>query len=928
MRCWNDSFLSAKLLTGCILVISFFLSCNNPFLPTAPKYKIGFSQCTGGDNWRKAMLQEMQRELAFHPEITFEMLDAEGNSSKQAEQIQQLVDSKVDILIVSPNEAEPITPVVEKAFSKGIPVITIDRRITSSRYNAYIGADNYEIGKTAGSYVADLLNGKGKILEIWGLPGSSPAVDRHNGFQDALRTFPEIEIVASVNGDWEKEIAEKALPEVLVRYPEIDIIFGHNDIMVLGAYGVCKKMGREDNIRFIGVDGLAGPGGGIEMVNEGILDATFLYSTGGEDAIRVAINILENQPYQKENILVTTAIDPSNVRIMKQQTDKILSQQKDIQRQKEMIGQQLEIYKNQRTILYVMGFSLIFVLVLGGLALYSMREKQAANRVLADKNQEIILQRNQIMEMAEKARNATEEKFRFFTNISHEFRTPLTLILGPVEELLETDYSKENIKHQLGLIRRNSIRLLYLVEQLMDFRKIENGKMRVQATENDLSRFIKDIYQAFEFPAQKRVIDFRLVGAEKPMIVWFDKNMLDKVLFNLLSNAFKFTNDHGFIYIRIQENRPHNQVLISVEDNGRGMAPEQVSRVFERFYQGESYSTSGTGLGLSLSRELIHLHKGSIGVESEDLKGTRFFIFLPLGNSHFGKEEIGQKDNNYVTMEYTGQYIENEKLAYLTEENKPEKETSVLIIEDNLELMGFLNQALARDYHILEATDGRKGLEVARESIPDLIICDVMLPEINGLRVVSYLKSDLYTSHIPIVLLTAQDTEKQSVVGLEIGADSYIIKPFNLNFLKATLKSLLKNREILRERFISEISMDIPVSTENRLDKKFISQFVAAVENNLSNPELNVQDICEQIGMSRIQVYRKVKALMGYSVGDYIKHARLKKAEFLLTENVLSISEIAYQVGFNSPAYFSTAFKSAYNLSPTEFKLQKNTTTD
>ena len=306
-----------------------FTACDDG--PNRKTYTVGFSQCTTGDSWRKAMHESMQRELAFFPDIKLIVEDAENDSKQQIQHINAFIEQEVDLLIVSPNESTPITPVIEEAYYKGIPIIIIDRRTNSDLYTTYIGADNYEIGREAGLYVAKILGQKGRIVEIWGLSGSSPAIARHQGFMDALKAFPDLEVIDSVHGKWEKSFVIQDLPALLKRQPDIDLIYAHNDRMALGAYQVLKEAERLSNTKIIGIDGLAGPNGGLDLVANNIIDATFLYPTGGEEAIQLAAKILKNEPFHKENQLLTSAIDSTNVRLMKYQTDKIIAQQKTIE---------------------------------------------------------------------------------------------------------------------------------------------------------------------------------------------------------------------------------------------------------------------------------------------------------------------------------------------------------------------------------------------------------------------------------------------------------------------------------------------------------------------------------------------------------------------------------------------------------------------
>ena len=881
------------------------------------EFRIGFSQCCN-DPWRDMMEQEMQMELSFHPEVTFEMAVADNSSETQIIQIRELVAKGIDLLIVAPNETDPLTVVVEEVYQSGIPVVLIDRKVNSENYTAFISADNYQIGKTAGEYIISRFNGVGKILEIQLAMNISPAIERSRGFRDAIAAFPDLEIVAAVKSEGDIEKLVNEFPAFVNQYPEANIAFGHTDILCQTAAKVLDSLGKKDQLFYLGVDGTPGPNGGLQAIDDGFLNATMLYPTGGTEVIQLAMNIHNKESFDKQNKLQTTVIDDRNIRIMTLQYDKILSQQENIERQNTKILEQIKFYSNQRNLIYILLAALIIVVLLGASNLLSLLAKKEANEKLELKNQEVIKQRNQIMEIAEKARVATEEKFKFFTNISHEFRTPLTLIHGAVDDLLNSEKSREKRK-DLGMIRKNSNRLLRLVNQLMDFRKIENDKMKVVAVKQDLISFLKDIIAAFEKQSKQRKIDLTFFSRENQIEVWFDPGMLDKVVFNLLSNAFKFTKDGGRVHIIVVKDELSNSVVVKVEDNGRGMSKEHAENAFERFYQGESYSTQGTGLGLSLSKMLVELHHGSITVESEVEVGTRFEIHLLLGNEHFEPKEIKSEQYTPVFDSVKKENYEDEpEIESFDTFSVTSKEQSVLIIEDNEDLRIFLKRKLSPIYEILQAPDGNIGLDTAFEQIPDLIICDVMMPGKNGIELANILKTDLRTAHIPIILLTARAARDQELEGLKTGADIYLTKPFDFEILKQHITSLLRNRSVLKSRYIGDIAIN--ASPSDKLNKKFISEFKATVYANYTNPKLGVNDICETLNLSRVQVYRKVKAILGCSVTDYIQNVRLEHAKFLLKEGKLSIAEIAYQVGYTSPSYFSTAFKAKYKQTPSSWK--------
>jgi signal transduction histidine kinase/CheY-like chemotaxis protein len=691
--------------------------------------------------------------------------------------------------------------------------------------------------------------------------------------------------------------------------------------MALAAYRIYQDMHINKPLSFVGVDGLAGPDGGMENVSNGVLKATALYPTGGDKAIQVATDILRSRSFEKENLLKTTIIDSTNVFVMQMQGEKILSQQRDILRQESKNQEQIKIYYSQRTLIYILLTGLVMLIVVSTIAIFSWREKIEINKRLEANSKEISNQRDTIAEIARQAEVATNEKLKFFTNISHEFKTPLTLIMGPVELLLAKGAEIQNQSRESALlIQKNALRLLRLVNQLMDFRKIEDKKMVMHVAEIDLIPFIQDIVAAFDDMAKKRKILFEFKSDIKKLPAFFDPDMLDKVIFNLLSNAFKFTKDKGIIRMSVSLDSKAKNTFIFIEDNGEGMSPESVQHAFDRFYTGEHLG--GTGLGLSLSKEFMDLHHGNLSLTSEKGKGTRFCIMVPLGMDHFEPNQILSSIPDYSRSQSYDPIIQDQVERYQSStEHEGSHEHSVLIIEDNKELRTFLKGQLNRFYDVQEASDGPEGIRIAFEGVPDIIITDVKLPGKDGFEVSRILKQDLRTSHIPIIILTAKGTAEQKIVGIQTGADDYITKPFVFEFLVEKIKALIKTREALREHYSQDLKIGQPVFASRGLDKKFINDFRALVEKNIANPDFNVNDFGPELGMSRIQIYRKVKALIGYSVNDYVIDARLKKAQYLLLHTNRTIAEISSEVGFSSPNYFSTTFKSKFNLSPKEYKV-------
>lgn len=891
-------------LLGCL----WLLSCQSE--QKSPSYTIGFSQCVTDDSWRQNMQKGMERELSFSPEMQLTMKDAKGNNELQIKQIQAFIKDRVDLLIVSPNESKLMTPIIEEAYHTGIPVLIIDRRIQSKEYTAFVGADNTLVGQNAGAYANLLLKGKGNVIAIGSGPQTSPTIDRNAGFMKAIKPYPAIHFLETL---WVNLHFEDT--DVLTTYlqsHQVDLIFAHNDRFALSTYKVCKALGLDKKIKIIGVDGLAGKEEGLDMVQKGMINATVLYPTGGEEAIQLAAKILKKQPFQKENRLFTTVIEPKNVRIMLSQIQKLQEQQGDIERQIFKIQELNAIFSSQRNVLYFTTTLLVIVILLGGFLYYLLREKQQSNAQLAFQNQEILKQKDEIEKISNLARQATEDKLRFYSYISHEFRTPLSLILAPSEDLLQRKhFEPKETKYTLQLIHKNANRLLRLVDQLLELRKLDAGKMELEIRRQDLVIFVKDIVTDFTLKAKKQQIDLQFICALSNLPFLFDTEKLDKVLFNIISNAFKYTPQGGLIHISLLKKGDKIEIIIS--DNGIGMTPEEKERAFDLFYRGNQNVSFGAGLGLALSREFVSLHQGEITLISEKGKGTTFHIELPFLSANTLIEtptEIAYIPSNH--------WIEDDLLSPVVKEvdGKPLQNTLVLI-EDNTDLNLFLKEKLCKEYHVVNVTTAEKGWQEILDHIPDLIISDVMLPEMDGFALTKKIKEDFRTSHIPVVLLTAKGQMESQIAGTKAGADAFMAKPFNLQLLEEQVKGLLINRDRMRRRFSGEI---VNPSQVQKSERKFLLEFELLIEKNIKDSTLSVEKLSQELGMSRVQLFRKISALTNKNVTDYIADYKLLKAKALLKESDKTIAEIAYEIGFNNASYFTTFFKNKTSETPSQFR--------
>lgn len=732
------TILIAQLLLLPLMIPLFITGCT----PRASyKYKIGVSQCVGG-RWRDKVNNEMlSAQHLYDTDVKVCIINADNNTDRQRQQIDSLINAGVDLLVISPNEYKPLSPCVERAKKRGIPVILFERKTSANDYTAYIGGDNVEAGRAIGTYAARLcrdsihVGRRPVVLEITGQLVMSPDRERYQGFSSVMKKHPELDF-QHIKTNWSLEDSYAATKEWLQAGKPLDVVFCQSDLAAFGAYKAAKELGKEKGIYFLGVDAL--PGEGIDAVQQGKLAASYIYPTHGEEIIALALRILEHKPYKRTNIIKSMVVTPQNV-------DEIAINANAMMRQNEYlitIQNKLEdyfgLYHVQRTLLFV---SLVVALILLIAVLLVWRA--------------IVITRRANRQMKELG----DEQNRFYTNASHQLRTPLTLIIGPLQQLGESKTLSEGDHELLGIVQRNAEQLLHLVTDVLQFQK-ETQKM-------------------------------------------------------------------------IQDPQPDDAHAISrrsVQD---------------------------------------------------------------------GQHDIVVRD-------------QSDELA------------TVLIVDDNDDMRRYLRTLLLDRYYVLEASDGQSGWKLARESVPDLVISDVMMPVMDGLTFCAKLKADPLTSHIPVILLTARSTEQQQAEGLSQGADAYLTKPFSAEVLIAHIVSLLANRQKLKEAFAAEKQQtndnheqDEKLSTP---DKMFMDTLRQAILKNMSNTKLKMDDLGADMGISRVQLYRKVKAMTGMSPVELLKEMRLQRAMKLLKATDKTVAEVAYEVGFGTPGYFSSCFKKQYGKYPTDVK--------
>ena len=862
------------------------------------RHVIGLSQCMLDDAWREAMINDMRIEASNYDDVEIIIKDAQNNNETQIQQIRDLIRQKVDVLIISPYQSEPITAVAEEAYRAGIPTIITDRKVNTDQYTSFVGANNYEIGLAAGNYAAHYLPPNAIILEIWGLTQTSPAQERHKGFVDALREREDLSF-RKIEGQWLVDTARMELRKL--EHPEqIDFVYAHNDMMAIAAreYFMAWDSIRGRDLRIIGVDAVAGAG--LEAVEDRRINASFLYPTGGEQVIRTAMRIIQGEPVDKFIPLRTAPVDHQSARTLLLQADQLQKYKQRIEAQRSRIDGLSDRFYFLRNSLGVISLLMIGFIALSIYAFYINRKMRQANRKLISLNAEM--------------KEVTAQKLQFFTNVSHEVRTPLSLILAPLDRLIvslrESPYASD-----LRLIQKNANRLLRVINQILDFRKVEGKQEKLAVREIDLVPFVGEIKSYFDSMASVRAISYTFTSSIKQCTLWIDPDLLERVFFNLLSNAFKFTPEGGSVRIELTEEG--DRVFIQVIDTGSGIRPANLPHLFDRFYTEDR--SMGTGIGLHLVKEYIHMHGGEIHVESAPGQRTTFTVSLRKGKAHF--EDSDLMETSVSHQAYEASRLDDSETKEILSKTYP---YTILITEDDDEVRCFLERELSLHFKIRTAANGKDALRVLEEEEISLVVSDVMMPEMNGFELCRTIKSQLPFSHIPVILLTALTDERQRIFGITGGADDYIQKPFHTDYVKIKIIHLLQERQKLRERLLEKLRdnkllLSEPEKVES-IDDAFLRKFAEQIEAVYADPEYNVEKLSETLGLSRGHLHRKIKELTGTAPVEFLRTYRLNKATQLLRQNAYTVSEVAYRTGFSSPAYFSKCFKAVYGVTPTEYQ--------
>ena len=912
---WLASAVTALVLTAAVSLC--LASCAGE--KAHNRFVVGVSQCSE-DTWRDKLNEEL-RIAATYYDVDLQIKSANDDVRQQTEQINRFVEQGVDLLVVAPGQVT-ISPAIDKAYEKGIPVIIFDRRTRSNKYTAYIGADNHDIGASMAEFMANANTEGTEVVELCGLSSSSPAIERDAGFDSVAVCRPNISIVKKVYADWTEEGAYHVMDSLLsTPYPAFNCLFAHNDRMAMGARRAVVKHGIDPKtIKFCGIDAMPQQGGGMHLVADGKLFASSIYPTRGDEVMRLAMKILTHKPYDRENRLSSALVTEANARVLLMQNDETTRQQGHLSELRNRVDKTVSDFKTQRIYLLIM---LSALLLLGIAYVYVV----SANRAKARLNRQLADSVEQQRQMTKHIEELTHTQLQFFANISHELRTPLTLIAGPTEQLLEDKTVQGTHRRLLQMVERNTKILIQLVSEILDFRKVQNNKAVLKLNRFNLAETLRLWADDFGAVTSRKGITVKVdapADAAQATVI-ADRDKLARVFFNLMSNAVKYTPQDGTITITLRHNDGSFFFTMN-NDSVKTISKDDLPHIFERFYQSKG-SIGGTGIGLALVKANVDLHHGSISATSSQEEGTTFSITLPDTQEGYdpdadnddSKDNSTKAEQGYVDDSYAPVNVEAaEKAERITNaEDFDADRPLVLIIDDNNGMRAYLRSILQDHYNVSEAVDGQQGLERARREVPKLVVCDVMMPVMDGLEFTRRLKADTATSHIPVILLTARSLSEQREEGYGTGADSYLTKPFTGSLLLARIDNLIHSRTLLRSLFSGNSKEE--EKEEEMLgaqDQTFVTRLREVIRDNMGNSDFSVERIGEEIGLSRVQLYRKVKALTGQTPVELLRKARLERGRRLIEKTEKSVSEIAYEVGFTSPSYFNKCFKDEFGISP------------
>lgn len=896
-------------------------------------FTIGVSQCSV-DAWREAANNEIGQEALFYNNLNLVFKSVRDDSQQQIADIEQFIEDGVDLLIISPNESSALSPVVEKAYDAGIPVVLYDRKVDSDKYTAFIGGDNRQIGSIAGSYTLSIIDGRKRIALIRGTRGSTADTERYEGFVSVLdqQKISGAAIAVEAYANFTREDARKAMGEILSKTREedpYDLVFAFNDEMAAGVYDAYVEAGMKKPF-IMGIDALlaADGSGTIPYILDGMIDASFIYPTGGNAVISLAHRILMGEPFERENILSTEMVNRTNVRVYQTQVNQLAEKQRRAEELNSRIQAYNQRYERQQQMMYIiLAFAMILGMVLILLA-FTMRTRNRLVIRLNEQNAQILkqvesleAQKKQLIDLSEQLEETTQAKLNFFTNISHEFKTPLSLISGPIDDLIANKQMPANAEVPLDILKRNSSKLTRLITELLDFRTLESGNLAVNYSMGNLDTFLREILKMFADVIRRRNLHFEYEVDDSGYEIPFDPIKMEKVFTNLLSNAFNHVDKEGTIRIRLSSTpiESGRDINLSVFNSGSYIPPENIEKIFQRFYTLDA-EQKGTGIGLALVTSLVDALGGVIQVDSEQATGTTFTVKIPL-------EKDLLTDARFNTKTYVPEFAKL-KLATMGEEDvasgildemaREEGKPTVLVIEDNVDMRYYIRTILSSDYHVLLAKDGNIGTSKAFKLLPDIVLCDIMMPDMDGYEVCRQLKGNPSTKDIPIILLTACSLDEQRARGYESGAEAFMQKPFNVTTLKVRMRQLLQRKEQISSEIQGDWLIGRKAGTLSSAAATMLNRFREYVEEHIME-NISLDEIAQHLGYSKSKLYRELKDVTEYSPIDLVNLVRLHKAVDLMTREQQNITEAAFNTGFSSPSYFSRTFLKYYYMRPKDY---------
>lgn len=885
-------------------------------LPTGcdrkPVYRVAVSQCSGGA-WRDQLNDEMRREALFADDyhIDIDIRCALDTPSRQIEQLQELAASEPDVIVVSPTESGEVDAAIGKIQRDGIPVVVFDRATTHGDYSAFVGADNRNVGRQGALYAASAISGPIRALELMGNMRTTPARERAAGFAQTADSLPGFTIVARADAAWDGRHALKVADSLLRLHPDINLIFAHNDPMAVSASTVLDSLGMRHRVKVIGVDG--SPDVGIRAVMDSTIDATIVYPTLGHEIMQAALALARGEKVSRHNTQTAIpVIDGKNAPMYLMQHQAHVDETANIVKAKTTFDNLYQQHSVQQAFFIATGVITVLLVVILILFLRQYRTRKRLADRLASQNEELATLNAEL-------NDAIESKVNFFTNVSHDLRTPLTLITASVDRVSNEGNLTPAQQTYMRLADKNARILTRLINQILDFNRYEKSKMPLNLCETDIRALFNDFGLGFKALAAERGIEFSIdYAVPSGFSMALDPEKMERIIYNLLSNAFKFTPAGGSITLRAHLGGDGSMLTLDVTDTGRGMSEQELNHLFERHFTSDVANPFGSGIGLTIVQAFVELHGGTVTAHSTEGAGTTLTVTLPV--RHIDSEAICRP--HVETEMLKGEFAD-------IEASRPapaEEGMTMLVIDDTKDIREFISQLFGAEYTVLQAVSGQEGLRLAAEYVPDVVICDVMMPGMDGFETTRRLKEDVRTSHIPVLMLTACAMDRQRTQGYAQGADMYLSKPFDPEMLMTMVSTLILNR-IRVNRALQNGALTgaapqsdtagsdpgIPVPS---IESEFYNRFVETVESSMADAELSVEDIAVKMGMSRVQLYRKLKSITNCPPTELLRVMRLSRARRMLQTTDKTVSEVAFEVGFASASYFSKCFREHFGETP------------